>query len=253
MNRTLIAVLLATVPLAGSTLLPAAVGQATTTPAPQTPAQNRDQTRDANHPRRAQAKLDGFDLAPGKDSPNQIGGASRGVGAGKLVLYAPHKGLVYSLRPSFWWQGDANSAYTFHIQDVTGQFSWDRPVTGVSLAYPADAPPLEPGKTYLWRVAPTSPLLGPPPPSAVLVVMADDDRSQLDAAAGQIQGTGLDAGMARAKLYFDHRLWYDAVMEYNGLIAQYPDQAQLYPLRGAVFDQLPMTQALADADYAHSK
>jgi hypothetical protein len=250
MNRTLIAVLLATVPLGGSTLLPAAVGQNTPAPAPPTTAQNNN----ANHPRRAQAKLDDFDLAPEKASANQIGGASRSVGSGgKLVLYAPHKGLVYSLRPSFWWQGDATAAYRFHIQDVTGQFSWDRPVTGVSLAYPADAPPLAPGTTYLWRVIPDSPLLGPPPPAAMIVVMADADRSQLDAAASQFQGSGIDAGMARARLYFDHRLWYDAVMEYNGLITQYPDQAQLYPLRGAVYDQLPVTQALADADYSHSK
>jgi hypothetical protein len=250
MNRTLIAVLLASVPLTGSAFLPAAAGQNNSTPAPQTAAQ----TRDANHPRRAQAKLDGFDLAPDKASANQIGGASRGVGSsGKLVLFAPHKGLVYSLRPSFWWQGDANAAYTFHIQDVNGQVSWDRPVTGTSLAYPADAPPLEPGKTYLWRVIPDSPLLGPPPPAAMIVVMSDADRSQLDAAVGQNQGSGVTAGMARAKLYFDHRLWYDAVMEYDGLIAQYPDQAQLYPLRGAVYDQLPVTQTLADADFSHSK
>jgi Domain of Unknown Function (DUF928) len=250
MNRKLITVLLATVPLTGSSLLPAAAGQNTTTPASQTPAQNNN----TNHPRRAQAKLDGFDLAPEKASANQIGGASRSVGSGgKLVLYAPHKGLVFSLRPSFWWQGDATAAYRVRIQDMTGQFSWDRPVTGDALAYPADAPPLEPGRTYLWRVVPDSPLLGPPPPAAMIVVMADADRSQLEAAVNQIQGSGVDAGIARARLYFDHRLWYDAVMEYNGLIAQYPDQGQLYGLRGVVYDQLPATQALADADYSHSK
>ncbi len=249
MNRTLMAVLLAAVPLTGSALLPSAFAQ-TNTPAPApAPAQNTN----ANHPRRVQAKLDGFDLAPGKDSANQIGGASRSVApGGKLILLAPHKGLVYSLRPSFWWQGDPTGSYTFHIQDVTGQVSWDRPVTGTALNYPADAPPLEAGKTYLWRVVPTSPLLGPPPPPAMIVVMSDADRAQIDAAASQIPGSGVDAGIARAKLYFDHRLWYDAVMEFDGLIAQYPDQAQLYPLRGAVYDQLPVTQPLADADFAHS-
>jgi Domain of Unknown Function (DUF928) len=247
MIRSLFAVLIAacaTIPA------PPVVAQNTTTPPP---AQNQGTTRDANHPRRAQAQLAGFDLAPDKASANQIGGASRGVGSSTLVLYAPHKGLVYSLRPSFWWRGDPNATYTFHIQDVTGGSGWDRPVTGVSLIYPADAPPLVPGKTYLWRIEPSSPLLGPPPPAAMIVVMSDTDRASIDAAVAQIQGSDVNAGIARAKVYFDHRLWYDAVMQYDDLIAQNPGQAQLYGLRGAVYDQLPVTQPLADADYTHAQ
>jgi hypothetical protein len=222
-----------------------------TNPTPSTTQQN--QAGNTNHPRRAQAQLTGFDLAPDKTSANQIGGASRGSSAGKLVLYAPHKGRVYSLRPSFWWKGDANATYTFHIQDVTGQFAWDRPVTGTSLAYPQDAPPLAAGGTYLWRIAPESALLGSSPPPAMIVVVADPDRTQLDAAIAAAQGSSVDAGIARAKIYFDHRLWYDAVMEYSALIAKDPDEARLYGLRGAVYEQLPVTQPLADADYSRAK
>jgi hypothetical protein len=246
MNRSLI-------PLFVAASVPLAFAQNGQSAPPANTATTQSQPANANHPRRAQAQLTGFDLAPDKASANQIGGASRGGGAGKIALYAPHKGRVYSLRPTFWWQGDPNATYTFHIQDVTGQFSWDRPVTGTSLAYPQDAPPLAPGGTYLWRITTDSALLQPPPPAAMMVIVADPDRSELDTAIAASPGPGIDAGIARAKIYFDHRLWYDAVMEYSALIAQYPNEARLYSLRGAVYDQLPVTQPLADADYSHEK
>lgn len=246
MNRSLIVLV-----LAGCTSLalaqsgqPAPTGNTSTT---------QSQSGSTNRPRRAQAQLTGFDLAPDKTSANQIGGASRGVGSGRVVLSAPHKGRVYSLRPSFWWQGDPNASYTFHIQDMTGQVSWDRPVTGLALTYPADAPPLTPGSTYLWRITPDSSLLAPAPPVAMIIVMADSDRAQIDAALAQAQGSDEDAGIARAKILFDHRLWYDTVMAYDALIAQYPNDSRLYSLRGAVYDQIPATQTLADADYSHAK
>ncbi len=51
---------------------------------------------------RVRAKLDGFDIAPtsGK-APNQIGGASRDLGA--LTLYAPKLAKAYTLTPTFFW------------------------------------------------------------------------------------------------------------------------------------------------------
>jgi len=172
--------------------------------APPPPSQNQAQPA---HPRRVQAKLDGFDLAPGKASANQTGGASRGVGGSKMVLYAPHKAKVYTLRPAFSWKGDPLASYKLHIQDVNGTFAWDRQLTGTSLPYPSDAPPLSPGGTYLWKVIADSPVLGPPPPAAMIVVLGGDERSQLEAGLSQIQGTGFDADMARARYLFDQRLW----------------------------------------------
>jgi hypothetical protein len=218
-------------------------GQAPTNAPAAPPAQNT--------PRRVKTKLDGFDLAPGKATANQIGGASRGEGT-KTLLYAPNKARVYTLRPSFAWKGDPSAVYKFHIQDPTGNFSWDREVTGASLAYPDDVPALAPGGTYLWKVSPVSPLLGPPPPASILVVVAGDDRTQIDAGLSQIQGEGTDAETARAKFFFDHRLWYDAVSAYSDLIRKNPAQASLYQMRGTLYDQVPAAGPLADADFAHA-
>jgi len=226
--------------------------QSTTQPKPATPPppppQNQPQQA---HPRRVQAKLDGFELAPGKASANQVGGAARGAGQ-KLALYAPHKAKVYTLRPTFSWRGDPTAEYKIHIQDVTGTFAWDRTVTGTSLAYPSDAPALSPGATYLWKVVPESPVLGPPPPAAMIVVVGGQDRAQLESAISQISGSGFDADAARAKYLFDQRLWYDALTAYSDLIAKYPDQKSLYEMRGTLYDQLPETESLADADFARA-
>jgi hypothetical protein len=218
----------------------------------QQPAQNTTQPAQSR-PRRAVAKLDGFDLAPESASANQIGGASRSVSGKKLVAYAPHKGRVFTLRPSFSWQGSPSATYKFHLQDVTGQVSWEREVTGTTLDYPADAPPLEAGKTYMWRVSPDSDMLGAPTGSSMIVILDNDERSQIESAEHNIEGTSLDADMARAQLYFDRRLWYDAVMAYTDLIARYPGESKLYLMRGSLYDQLPVTAPLADRDFAHAE
>jgi Domain of Unknown Function (DUF928) len=211
------------------------------------PAQNTAQ----NAPRRVKTKVDGFDLAPEKATANQIGGASRGEGA-KTLLYAPHKARVYTLRPNFAWKGEATATYKFHIQDTMGTFSWDREVTGASLMYPADAPALTPGTTYLWKVAPDSPLLGPPPPASIMVVLGGADRAQIEAGIAQIQGSGADADSARAKYFFDQRLWYDALDAYSDLIGKNPGQASLYQMRGTLYDQVPAAAPLAEADFARA-
>jgi Domain of Unknown Function (DUF928) len=227
-------------------------GQSNTQTPP--PAQSSGQANGQAHPRRVVAKLDGFDLAPEAASPNQIGGASRGgAPSQKLVANAPRKGRIFTLRPSFSWQGASATAYKFHIQDVTGQFVWERQVTGTSLDYPSDAPPLEAGKTYIWRVYPDSPMIGGATPQAMIVVLSEQERAQIETAQNDISGTGLDADMARAHLYFDRRLWYDAVMAYSDLIEKHPGEAKLYLMRGSLYAQLPATEPLADKDFARAE
>jgi hypothetical protein len=238
--------------LAGCTMLASAQSTTTSQPAktPPPPPPQAQQDQQA-HPRRVLAKLDGFDLAPGKATANQIGGASRGAGQ-KLVLYAPHKAKIYTLRPAFAWSGDTTGGYKFHIQDINGTFSWEREVTGTSLTYPSDAPPLEPGVTYQWRVDPVSPLLGPPPPAAMVVVLGATERTQMETELSQIPGEGVDAETARARYFFNQRLWYDALMTCSDLIAKYPNRPDLYEMRAMLYYQLPATESLAQEDLARS-
>ena len=107
-------------------------------------------TTGGSHPARVRVKLEGFDIAPksGK-APNQIGGASRGIGG--ITLYAPRMGKAYSLTPTFYWSSDDPTLeYTFKISAMSAEQSplYSTKVTGGQFTYPAAAPPLEPGETY---------------------------------------------------------------------------------------------------------
>jgi hypothetical protein len=62
-----------------------------------------------------------------------------------------------------------------------------------------------------------------------------------------------EAGLARAQLFRDHRLWYDALGAYGDLIEKHPDRAGLYEQRSAIYAQLEPTQELAARDAARAR
>jgi hypothetical protein len=86
----------------------------------------------------------------------------------------------------------------------------------------------------------------------MIIVVGASERAQLESAISQISGDGFDADVARAKFFFDQRLWYDALTAYSDLIAKYPNRSNLYEMRGTLYDQIPETESLADADFAHA-
>src|SRR5271170_227305 len=236
-------------------LLPYASGQSTgtstasqTTPAP-------------TQPRPARVKLDGFDLSsqgvhsgltPAKHSgANQIGGASRGIGAVKL--FAPDKGLAYSLHPTFQWSGTPDTKYKLHIEDLVDHTSFDTTVEGTSFTYPETASPFKPGSTYSWSVQPEIDMMGGTSDSALIVIAGGAERDAIAAALAAMTQTGDAGDRARAQVYFDKRVWYDAAQAYSILIAAHPDDAELHRMRGTLYDQVPATEKLADQDFAMAK
>ena len=88
------------------------------------------------HPTRVRVKLDGFDLASRSKhtGANQIGGASRGIGAVKL--FAPDKGLAFSLHPTLQWSGSPDTKYKLEIEDLAAHTTYDVTVDGTSFTYP---------------------------------------------------------------------------------------------------------------------
>jgi hypothetical protein len=202
----------------------------------------------APKPQRVRAKLDGFDIEPksGK-APNQVGGASRDLG-GKLVLYAPKMAKSYTLTPTFLWSSDdPSNEYLFQISVLSagqGQV-YETKVKGGMLTYPADAPPLVPGSTYVWRVTPVNDLMGGPA-SATVLVIGGEERAKVAAALH-----GDDA--ADARVYVANRIWYDALGTYTRLIQSHPEHAEYWKGRGELYDQLPQMQDLADADMARAQ
>lgn len=207
----------------------------------------------AAKPVRVRAKLDGFDLTPKNAAPvrrpNQIGGVSRGLGT--LVLYAPTMGKSYTLTPTFFWRSDdPKGEYTLRVSQpgMGADAVYEAKVVGDHFTYPADAPALKPGETYVWTVQPTVDMLGGPA-SASLVIVGGSERGAVDAALAKAQAQP-DPAAAAAKVYTDMRLWFDAVAAYSSLIERFPARSEFYQARADLYDQLPATSALADADAA---
>ena len=200
---------------------------------------------------RVRAKLDGFDIAPtsGK-APNQIGGASRDLGA--LTLYAPKLAKAYTLTPTFFWSADDDKAeFTFKLAALSTQESpiYVKKVTGGKFTYPSDAPPLKPSETYIWSVQPENDLMGGTASASFLIVGG----SNRDAVASALSSAKVQADQpspAAAKIFVDNRLWFDALAEYTALIEKHPDMSQYREARAQLYDQLPATRPLADLDAA---
>jgi hypothetical protein len=200
------------------------------------------------------AKLDGFDIsAKSGKSPNQIGGASRGV-CGVITLHAPATGKAYTLTPTFFWApDDRQSEYVFRLTQVSASQNrlYETKVMGGHYTYPASAPALQPGGTYKWSVKCAIDELMAPASASFLIVGAGD-RDDVAAALARAQ-TSADPAAAQAKVFMDMRVWFDALAAYCSLIDRYPAQAEFYRARADLYDQLPETpetKALADADAA---
>jgi Domain of Unknown Function (DUF928) len=207
-------------------------------------------------PHPARVKLDGFDLSKASaqsggakhTGTNQIGGVSRGIGAVKL--FAPDKGLAYSLHPTLQWSGSPDTKYKLKIENPADQTNFEVTVDGTSFTYPETAPTLRPGATYSWSVQPDIDIMGGASDSAEIVIAGGADRDAIGTALAAITQTGDVADRARAKVYFDKRAWYDAAEAYSILIAAHPADKELRQIRGTLYDQVPATERLADADFA---
>jgi hypothetical protein len=202
-------------------------------------------------PARVRAKLDGFDISSktGK-SPNQVGGASRGL-CGVITLLAPATGKAYALTPTFFWSPD--DPQTEYVLRLTASENppYETKVSGGHFTYPAGAPALQPGATYTWSLKCAADELMKPA-SASFLVLGGIDREAVAAALVRAQ-TATDPGSAQAQVFMDMRVWFDALAAYSSLIERYPARTEFYKARGELYDQLPQTKetdALADADAA---
>jgi hypothetical protein len=188
--------------------------------------------------------MEGFDLSPksGK-SANQIGGASRDLGTPKL--YAPNSGLAYTTNPEFHWASpEVGAKVTLRLTTLDGQTVYEAPTTADHLRYPGDAPALTPGTAYRWTIVPENDILGGPPrPVTVLIVSGP----QREAILNDLKAAG-DAS-STAEVFVKHRIWYDAIQSYTDLVMRMPDDSTARAARAELYDQLPVTKSLADADW----
>jgi hypothetical protein len=210
--------------------------------AAQTPAAPPDPT--VKHSTRVRTKLDGFELSPNSGkSPNQVGGASRDIGTPKL--FAPNSAKAFTTSPYFQWAAaEPDGKVTFKLSTADGQLVYETTTTADHLKYPSDAPPLTPGSSYRWTILPENDILSGAPTSVVFQVVSGAERAQIK---NELKSASDPAAVAG--VFVNHRVWYDSVQAYSDLIERTPNDENARVARAELYDQLPVTKSLADADW----
>jgi len=195
------------------------------------------------------ADLSGFDLSDekGKKVATSFGG-SRGASFPSATLLAPKLAKFYGGAALFQWtSGGKNDGYVLLITDEDETQIVKQPVTESHYKLAPDQNKLKAGETYYWRVQ-VLPSVTAGDSLGIRVVSAVERRA-IDSALAALHGTdAYKIGQARAKVFSDHRLWFDAIGAYTDLIEKYPNRAELYEQRGKIYAQVDATSNLAEAD-----
>lgn len=227
----------------------------------QTKQPPKPETKEAPKParQRVSASASGFELAPQEKVQKAAGvaGATRGAGEGAApVLLAPHMGKLYGPSPRLAWNfGRRVRKYVVVVTDENQEETYRADVTRPEFQYPQDAPRLEPGQTYYWHVEPEPKAMdmGPSEPAGMMV-LSGAELKELEQALSKIgPGDSFEAGLARAQLFREHGLWYDALGAYGELIEKNPNRTELYEQRAEIYAQLEPTKELAERDAARAK
>ena len=193
--------------------------------------------------KRVHADLSGFDLSGASKSVNQFSGSSRG--ADSPVLLAPQSGKSFSTHPEFHWHmADPGQKILFKLSTLDGTPLWEAETADDHLKYPADAPALTPGSRYLWTIAPDKENLGGRSPPAIIVIIGGAEREKIEEELKAASGDS-----AQAQVFLDYRIWYDTIERYSSILALRPDDQMARMMRAEVYDQLPATKSLAEADW----
>jgi len=86
-------------------------------------------------------------------------------------------------------------------------------------------------------------MLGGPPKPVLITIINGDERAAIETELGK------NPAAANA-IFVNHRIWYDAVAGFTAALAQNPDDQDALKGRASVYDQVPATEPLADADWS---
>ena len=224
---------------------------------PAKPSTEPAKSTEAKKPARPRVVTDlsGFDLLdPGKaKKQTMVAGATRGTP--RATALAPRLGKLYGSNPLFQWSYPGKAQrFVFVLTDDNQAELLRTEVTGTEFRYPTTAPQFAPGKTYFWTIEPAAAMLAEPSRPVGFVAIPAAQRQEMEQRITSIKtADAYAAGCERAQLFTDQRLWYDAIGAYTDLIARYPDRAELYEKRGAIYAQFEVTQELADKDFARAE
>lgn len=163
----------------------------------------------------------------------------------ELCAESPRQTVVRGL-PTFKWKlTDPATALKLTVYNEEGVL-WEHDVHGTtSVAYPGDAPALEPGTAYSWTLETTDPLKFPPLRSqaAFFEVLAAEDDKKLAAALDECsQSDGEETSesakhIVRASLFFEYNLLDDAIAETQQAMAVDPENPALRSILARLYAQ----------------
>lgn len=218
--------------------------------------QNSGQSQQSQ-PRPKKPKLkpgSGFEQYAGKDASSRLiaGGATRGP----LKPFAPLEGLAYNDRPFFRWEGSPGvAAYRFELHDggeISDPTIYTASVPAPHFVYPDDAPQLQPGKVYSWRVSVPG-VLGVKKFGGLVrfTVLAKDEATELDAALKKANLAAPKTNaerLRRATMFKDYGVWYDALAIVSQLLTENPGDAAAQKLLDELRAKLSGEQDKIKAD-----
>jgi hypothetical protein len=217
--------------------------------------QPKSDSAPAKPKKKLDADLSGFDVSDGKSDKKvaTMLGGSRSAAVPSATLLAPKRAKFYGANAAFSWTFTGhNEGYVFLVTDedeaqlVKQQTKQPRYVLDAAKAK------FQPGETYYWRVQVLPNTLASDP--LEFVTVTGEERATIDKELAAIpQGIAYDSAVARARIFVDHRLWFDALGAYDDLIAKNPGRAELYEDRATIYAQLPVTKPQAEADQAKAK
>jgi len=196
------------------------------------------------------ADLSGFDLSDDKaQKVSTTVGGTRGVDIPSATLLAPKIAKLYGASALFQWAPiGPTDGYIFTIVDddetqLVRQQSKDPSFELSGLGK------LKPGETYTWRVQ-ALPRTVPGEGLKIMVVSAAE-RQKIEKGLAAIPASDpYETGLARARVFVEHKLWFDAIGAYTDLIEKFPERAQPYEDRGAIYAKIDVTHKRGEADLA---
>ncbi len=225
---------------------------------PAKPAQKSDATspKTTEKPKRKRLEpdLSGFDLSDEKPEGKVVTmlGGSRAATIPSATLLAPGKAKFYGASAEFLWTFSGHKeGFVLLITDEDETQLVRQQLQDPRYRPSGAADKFKPGETYFWRVQVLPNALAGE--SFAFVVVSSEERQAIEKAIAAIPaGDPYQSALARARLFTDHRLWFDALGVYDELIARYPHRSELYEDRGTIYAQLEVTKSLAEADFARA-
>lgn len=231
--------------------------QASPQPPPKPPQSGAKGAPKAPACKRLVADLSGFEMSDPKQVAKQraLLGASRGGQSRLPILLAPALAKFYGSSPLLAWLYPGHSqGFEIVLQDDDENEILRQQVSTAEFRLDSASLRFQSGKTYYWSVRSFPPKVESSfSEVAAFVVVPDPERQQIEKELAAIApADSYQAGTALARVFVNHRLWYDAIGAYSDLIKRYPDRAELYEERGTIYAQIEVTKAQANADFARA-